>query len=101
MSEEEWNASWVRTLGIRLDGDAADVVDGEGRRLPCPTVLILLNAADEEIQFTLPDRESDVQWRTHVDTGREQSTESAHRLPGGSSVVVAARALMFLAHTPD
>jgi isoamylase len=101
MTEEEWNACWVRTLGIRLDGDAADVVDGAGRRLPCPTVLILLNAADEEVQFTLPDGESNVQWQTHVDTGRDTPTGSADRVAAGGSVVVMGRALMFLAHAAD
>jgi 1,4-alpha-glucan branching enzyme len=35
MGEEEWNAGWARSLAIRLNGDAADVVDANGVRLPC------------------------------------------------------------------
>jgi isoamylase len=101
MTEEEWNASWVRTLGIRLDGDAADVVDGQGRRLPCPTVVLLLNAADDEVQFVMPDGESKISWQTHIDTGREQVADSPERVSGGDPVVLMPRALMLLAHEAE
>jgi isoamylase len=101
MTEEEWNAGWVRTLGMRLDGDAADVVDGQGKRLPCATVLLLLNAAEEEVEFRLPDFVANVQWRTHVDTGRDPIAESPERLRGGASVVLLPQSLMLLVHASD
>jgi glycogen operon protein len=33
MTDEEWSAGWQRTLGMRLDGDALEILDERGRRI--------------------------------------------------------------------
>ena len=55
MTDETWNSPDVRCLGVRLDGDAIDEVDERGERIVGDTLLILLNAGDEPVPFTLPD----------------------------------------------
>ncbi|MCP4262623.1 MAG: glycogen debranching protein GlgX [Planctomycetes bacterium] len=54
MNERDWNESFVRTIGIRLAGDAVDEFDEKGQRITDDTFLILLNAYHEMIPFRLP-----------------------------------------------
>ena len=62
MTDEEWSGGWQHTLGMRLDGDALDVLDERGRRIKDDTFLLLLNAHAEPVPFTLPLFVSDARW---------------------------------------
>ena len=44
MSDEDWNAGFVKCLGVRLAGDLIDDVDERGEPIVGETLLILLNA---------------------------------------------------------
>ncbi len=96
MTEEEWNASWVRTLGIQWDGNATDIVDRRGNRIESPTVLILLNAADGENQFKLPEIRQELRWQTHINTARERPEQGQEEFSGGESIRVASHSLIYL-----
>ena len=54
MTDEAWNASFVRCLGVLLAGDQIDESDARGQRVVGDTLLMLLNAHHESISFTLP-----------------------------------------------
>ena len=54
MSDEDWNAGFVKCLGVRLAGDLIDDVDERGEPIVGDTLLLLLNAHREPIPFTLP-----------------------------------------------
>jgi glycogen operon protein len=68
MSDEAWNAGFVRALMVRLAGDALDETDDEGRRLLDDSFLILLNAAHASVPFQLPAAGSGLTWERVVDT---------------------------------
>jgi isoamylase len=68
MSDEDWEAGWVRSVGILLAGDALDDVGPQGEPITDDTLLILLNAATEEVEFALPDL-GGRRWRVLYDTG--------------------------------
>ncbi|MDP9322397.1 MAG: glycogen debranching protein GlgX [Acidobacteriota bacterium] len=68
MADETWSSPDVRCLGVRLNGDAIDEVDERGARIVGNTLLLLLNAADQPIAFTLPETAAEERWETLMDT---------------------------------
>ncbi len=54
MTDEDWKVSHVRTIGMRLDGEAIDEPDERGRRIVDGSFLILLNAYHVDIKYCLP-----------------------------------------------
>lgn len=67
MTDEAWNAGFVKCLGVRLAGDLLNERDGRGQPISGDTLLILLNAHHEPIPFTLPEP-SEGQWEMLLDT---------------------------------
>jgi isoamylase len=67
MTDAEWQAEGVRAIGLRLAGDAIDERGPRGERIVDDTLLLLLNAAEDEVAFTLPDR-APAGWRLMFDT---------------------------------
>lgn len=96
MTDEEWSAGWQRTLGMRLDGDALEVLDERGRRIKDDTFLLLLNAHHEPVPFMLPAFVSDATWTVIFDTNRPDLEASEENVPGHQAVTLGARSLMML-----
>ena len=67
MNDEEWNAGFVRCLGMLLSGKAIDVRDEQGEPIVDDTFLVLFNAHHGTQKFVLPGR-VDVHWGLLVDT---------------------------------
>jgi glycogen operon protein len=67
MTDESWG-SFVRCLGVRLQGDAIDEVDEHGQPITGDTLLVLLNGHHDRIDFTIPDEEESFRWTRIVDT---------------------------------
>jgi isoamylase len=57
MTDAQWRATGVRTLALRLAGDAIDETGPRGERLVDDTLLIILNADEHPVAFTLPGRD--------------------------------------------
>ncbi|MDA8029199.1 MAG: glycogen debranching protein GlgX [Nitrospiraceae bacterium] len=68
MTDEEWNADFVRTLGVRLSGDLIDERDSLGRPVTGETLLILFNAHYESVSFVLPAHRKGAHWSLQFDT---------------------------------
>ena len=96
MTDETWNAVSARCLGVRLAGDAIEEPDDRGRRVTDDTLLILLNAHDQTIPFTLPQPGHRQSWTVVVDTAESHLKRSrvrrgyAYALQGRSLVVLMA-----------
>jgi glycogen operon protein len=67
MTDAEWHAEGVRAIGLRLAGDAIDDRGPRGERIVDDTLLLLLSAADEAVEFRLPEG-APVGWRLMFDT---------------------------------
>ena len=68
MQPSDWQAPYARCLGILLDGQMKGEVDSQCRPIAGETVLLLINASDEEIPFTLPDLRKQEFWEAELDT---------------------------------
>ncbi len=77
MTDEAWNAPFVRCIGVRLAGDALDDVDEHGERIVGETLLVLMNAHHEAISFTLPSEQDSSSWERIIDTSDDAAPVEA------------------------
>jgi glycogen operon protein len=89
MTSKEWQASDGGCLGLRLAGDAIDEVDDEGRPIVGDTLLSLLNASPESVEFRLPELQTD--WECVIDTFDE--ARQARVFTGGDPYSLAGRSV--------
>jgi glycogen operon protein len=94
MKHEEWQAGWVRAIGLRLDGCALDERTETGEPVVDEDLLLLVNAAPEPVAFTIPAAFSEGDWRLELSTA-EGVCES---IAPGATLDVPGRALLLLAH---
>ncbi len=66
--DEDWNAGWKRSLAYMLNGKTLGVTDEEGNPVNDDSFLIMVNAAPEGVEFTLPWPPSGSKWRQILDT---------------------------------
>ncbi len=93
MSDEEWNAEFVRCLGMRLAGDAIDELDELGHPIIGETLLILLNAHHERIPFILPAHKKGTRWKLILDTAMNEPDETSSMERGGRTYNLRERSL--------
>lgn len=84
MGDEEWETSFVRTLGVMLSGDTIDVLDFYCRSIQDDTYLMLFNAHYEPLKFVLPGQE-EVRWELIIDTTRDAYCSAL--LPSSTSLL--------------
>jgi glycogen operon protein len=93
MDDNAWNVDFVRSIGMMLAGDAIEEVDERGEDIVGDTLLLLLNAHDAGVPFTLPPLDADRHWQRVFDTvdarfeSRELDAGSTYLLQGRSVAV--------------
>ncbi len=99
MADEAWNAESVKSLGVLLAGDAIEEADERGQPIVGDTLLILLNAHDDEVPFALPALDADhQQWLRILDTIDARSAE--HTYKGGVPYALGPRTVAVFRMTP-
>ncbi len=96
MAEAEWRQATLRAFGFRLCGDAMDDVNERGEPTTDDTLLVLLNAEPEPVDFVLPAAHPGAGWELVVDTGDSGMPDPPPRLDEGSRVAVVGRSLKVL-----
>jgi glycogen operon protein len=94
MTDEAWNAPFVRSLGVLMVGNAVDEVDERGRQVTGDTLLILLNAHHDEVPFVLPRADEGKSWLRIIDTIDAKAPEL--RLNGAARYPLQGRTLAVL-----
>ncbi len=82
MSDADWDLGFVRTLGMRLAGDALGEVDDLGQRIVDDTFLVLLNAWWDDLDFLLPEEPDKQRWQRLLDTFAEDPFADGEVPPG-------------------
>jgi glycogen operon protein len=97
MTDDDWNQGYLRSLGLRLAGDAIEERDQKGRPIQDDTLLVLLNAHHAPLLFTLPAHKRSVRWRMILDTAiTKSSKERSTFLRGGTQFTLPGRSLIIL-----
>jgi glycogen operon protein len=91
MTDEEWTADHVRSMGMRLSGDAIEETDEDGRPIADETLLVLLNAHHETVPFVLPAHRAGTRWIMVLDTARDGERPRNHLERGGRAYDLQAR----------
>ena len=95
MSEEQWDHSFARSLGMYLAGKAVGERDEHGQQVIDNDFLLLLNAHYEEVAFVLPNHRWVTPWQVVVDTSQAPGAVAGHCLPG-EAYPLHARSLVLL-----
>jgi glycogen operon protein len=94
MTDEMWNAPDVRTLGVRLNGDAIQEVNERGERIVGDTLLLILNGGDAMMTFVLPPTAAIERWDTLLDTA--DPWQPSRRLRAGDRYDLQGRSMAVL-----
>jgi glycogen operon protein len=95
MTDEEWGAGWTRALGVMLAGDALGELDENGDLVQDDTLLLLMNAHTDTIEFRLPPHDAGG-WEVRVDTSRTDGVETGDIHVPGSVLALPDRSLLLL-----
>jgi glycogen operon protein len=94
MTDEIWNSPDVRVLGVRLNGDAIQDVNERGDRIVDDTLLVMLNAGPDTVQFVLPTTSPIERWETLLDTA--DPWQAPRRFRGGERYDLHGRSMAVL-----
>lgn len=94
MTPEHWEDPNGRCMGVLLDGRAQET--GIRRIGSDSTLLLVLNAHDDVVQFRLPEAVGGTQWVRLIDTNRGESAEVAKFAFGHDYTVTARSLLLFI-----
>ena len=94
MTDADWQAGYVRCLGVGLIGDQLDEMDSRGERVVGDTFLLLFNAHHDPLDFHLMGRAGNLAWDVVVDTSH--GPDVAEQLPLRATYPLPARSLAVL-----
>ncbi|WP_125610287.1 glycogen debranching protein GlgX [Specibacter cremeus] len=92
MTVDDWDNALDRSIGVFLNGGGIRDPDEHGRPVVDDCFLLLFNAADNDVDFTLPDAGYAPAWEQVVNTADDPSATVPAAPPRGAGATVAARA---------
>jgi isoamylase len=68
VSDEVWNTEWNRSVSILLNGQTLQVTDEDGKQVVDDSFLLIVNAAQDGVEYILPPSPSRRPWCQVIDT---------------------------------
>jgi glycogen operon protein len=99
MTGEDWNSGYARSMAVAVNGDAITEPGPHGERITDADFMLLINAHDETVTFTIPGDFGPPEgtWQVVVDTRAAIAVRSGPGQPvTGRTVEVGARSIMVL-----
>jgi isoamylase len=87
MTDDDWHADFVRSVGIFLNGEAIAGRDSRGQRVTDESFALLFNAHDEPIEWSLPARYAKC-WSRELDTAEPADSSGETPAVGPDETVV-------------
>jgi isoamylase len=88
MSADDWQQSYARSIAFELGGDAIQTPDERGQRIVGDSLLVLMNAYHEPLDFKLPGGEWQVELDSADDACRSVVSAESYRVEGRGLVVL-------------
>ncbi|MBX5462955.1 MAG: glycogen debranching protein GlgX [Steroidobacteraceae bacterium] len=99
LSDEDWNTSFNRCLGVYMAGTAIERVDRRGKPVKDNNFLLLFNAHHEEIPFQLPEFHEGGGWQLLLDTANEKHPFEQKAYEAGAKYPLQGRSMAVLIAT--
>jgi isoamylase len=97
MTDEHWAAGFAKSLTVFLNGDAITEPDQRGERITDDSFLLMFNAAEHDLEFTIPAAEYGAQWIGELDTADPQPPAGGGAdVKPGDTLTLASRSLRLL-----
>ncbi|PYO93592.1 MAG: glycogen debranching enzyme GlgX [Gemmatimonadetes bacterium] len=74
MAQEDWHNADAHALGMMINGDATDETDEKEQPIKGDTMLLLVNASEADVDFTMPAGK----WATVIDTDGRPDPAGEH-----------------------
>ncbi|MDQ3536863.1 MAG: glycogen debranching protein GlgX, partial [Bacteroidota bacterium] len=74
MKDDEWDSSYVRTLGMLLNGKVMDEVDEKGQVIKDDVLFIIVNSYWEPVKYKLPTNRKKLTWELVLDTSNPDNS---------------------------
>jgi isoamylase len=68
MTDHDWDAGFAKSLTVFLNGRAISEPDRRGERIADDSFLLLFNASEQDLAFTIPPRRYGQRWSRTLDT---------------------------------
>jgi glycogen operon protein len=91
ISDEAWSEQWNKSIGLMLNGKTLGVMDDEGNPVVDDSFLILVNAADQGVEYVMPEPPDGNPWRQVLDT--ENIDDPFCDTPAESKVILGGRSI--------
>ncbi len=99
MRPDDWDSGFGRAIGVFLNGNGIRERDRRGRPISDRHVVMLFNAGDAPVEFTIPSAEYSPRWDVLIDTSGENTSRAA--LDGGDTLSAEPKSLILLIEHED
>ena len=97
MTDDDWDAGFAKSLIVFLNGDAITEPDPRGERIRDESFLLLFNASELDLEFTIPPQRYGEQWVKVLDTALPVSAmPDAPAAKPGDAVPIQSRSMQVL-----
>ena len=94
MTEQQWREGLAKSIAVFLNGDEIGMRGPQGEDITDDNFLLLFNASDTAITFTLPVGDLGDEWAAAIDTNEPMLEEGERVAKAGEAVPVEARSLV-------
>jgi isoamylase len=88
MTEDDWDAGFAKSLTVFLNGEAISEPDQRGERVRDDSFLLLFNASEQDLEFTLPTARYGQAWEKELDTAAPEEPANAAAVKPGDVLEV-------------
>jgi isoamylase len=97
VSDDVWNTAWSRSIAILLNGQTLQVTDDEGKPVMDDSFFLIVNAAQDGVEFTVPSSPSGKPWLQVIDTENVEDPFGTAKV--SDKIIIGGRSLKLLSDT--
>lgn len=87
MTQEDWDQGYAKTMAVFLNGEGIRRPGDHGQKLLDDDILIIFNASEHDLPFTMPEALDSKDWRKVMDTTTGWITSTVYYVPEAEFVV--------------